>query len=96
MKMPPLPEGQRWSVRSEMGSFIVVRLQQRQKFLWWTYWETIDKCSEYLSTGERGVYECVDHILNREKYDRMRAIIDKKKAQEQARIPWGNHEGGGK
>lgn len=94
MKLPQLPENQRWTVSKEMGTFIIVRLQERRKFLWWHYWETIAKSSEYISTGEYGVRLCVDHILNRDYYERLRAANERRKAEERSRIPWGKHQGG--
>lgn len=84
-RLPTLPDNQRWSVSSSFNTFLIVKLQERR---WWG-WATIDRATEVLSGGDRALAECVDHIMRRDYFHRIRAEADQKRRESIARIPFG-------
>lgn len=74
-KFPELPENQRWRVHIEFNTFVIVRLQEKRR--WW--WTTIADSVELVHAGDVGLSRCVDHILRRDYYARIRAEADAKK-----------------
>lgn len=87
MKMPELPTGQRWSVHSSFNTFIIVKLQEKR---WWG-WSTIASSTGSLAGGDYEVEKCVDHILRRDYFAKLKAERDAKVAERIARIPFGTH-----
>lgn len=67
-QFPDLPENQRWTVNVEFNTFVIVRLQEKRR--WW--WVTIADSVETVSAGEVGLSRCVDHIIRRDYYARIR------------------------
>lgn len=85
MKMPELPEGQRWSVHTEFNTFVIVKLQEKR---WWG-WGTIASATGLVSGGEYEVMTCVDHIQRREEFAAYRREDEQKKAARRAEIQSG-------
>lgn len=85
MEMPALPDNQRWSVHSEFGTFVIVRLQRRRWGIWWT----IARSTGALCGGASEVSSCVEHILNRDYYARIHAEAVVERKRRISEIPFG-------
>ena len=85
--LPALPQGQRWAVERGLGGFLIVRLQERR---WWG-WRTIARSTAWESGGRAALNQCVEHILRRDYYDRLRAEYEAEKQRRVAEIPYGYH-----
>lgn len=81
-KLPELPENQKWSVRIEFNTFLILYLKEKR---WWG-WKTIAKSTDLASGGNLALSKCVDHIVNRDYYGRIRKEAADRKAKTRAEL----------
>lgn len=88
-EFPKLPDNQRWVVSREM-SFVIVKLQEKGR---WGWWRTIARSSEWANGGIMALDSCVDHIMKRDYYAKLRKDKEEREAFNRAQIPYGTYGG---
>lgn len=91
VKLPSLPDGQRWLLEDVSLGFMRLSLQERRprRILKGVKWVTVADCTEFKSGGTDAVWWCVEYIQRRGEIARTTAELAARRKQDAARIPWG-------